>query len=1020
MNIYTRKILLFILSLFCLIQPFFGQAVEENQDVRNYLDNMFQTLDKSKVPNGLLSDYAFELITLDRFKGTQTNNNYVDRQAYEMLLRTIRSSAVGAKPFESVDAVLTKQYGLGNTTTVSLSAMAYQYSAIKANALTSNLIRYENGKVYDNYINGVWQNPYESKYVSGFCAHDSIFHGRTFTFKLDGTCWFSNLSYQRIEVDPGVGTYRQISVGGTTSATFTSSGVKVLKLRITLSNGVQLLSHSKIEVVVPSTTRALTEYDFPITTKTGAPFRSISTKAEVFVKTRNGTIRNPLIIVEGFDPRSPGSPRGVTTMKYFMDKINTIQSTMGNNLLTSSYDFVFVDFINGEEWIQSNANALIEVIKWVNDQKHSAGSNASNVVMGLSMGGLISRYALRTMENSNLKHESSHYVSFDTPHLGANVPLGVLYGLHGTMSFLENQSTIGYFVNKNKDAGTYLEMAERLVHCNAARQMLVHYVDFGGYINNTLHNEWQQELAQLGFPQGDSNRDFKIIAVANGSYRDNTRPSSYLHANFSASSDIIDMVLPFISGAAIGVALNDIWAGLLSLVPGKTTIKGRFEIYPGISSGAKITDMELKYTKKFVWLVNVTRTVFSYRKNMPGGVLTYDIFPSSTFNLKEMGGGTDVGDGFSIPIVGSFDYNVSLATKIPFVPVSSALCVGGGTRTLTSSLFTTIPNASDIPFGSNYIFQENKSSDHPAFDSKAMEWLVAQLIYGVVGPKLGVSGSRYSVVNSWGTGITWSTDNSSIATINQNGILSVTGKGVVTIKARINNIDISKKIIVGTPRFILEDVKREPGFFRVKAKCIDTQSGYADFILGNKNIVTYQWGIKKGDSNIEWMSSDSPEILISTLEDNENMTVYLKTIDVNGVESTPIFARITGYDIYDLGINHFIFNSRGDLYSGTGVKLNYNSMNMPIIFRQGSYGEFSSAKWNPVAAIVVNDENMQRGILWNRNGYLRDVFPLEEKDRIISFTNNKTVIFSLMLLNFEGEIIQKTPFTVSYKASFPN
>lgn len=41
------------------------------------------------------------------------------------------------------------------------------------------------------------------------------------------------------------------------------------------------------------------------------------------------------------------------------------------------------------------------------------------------MGGLVARWALRTMENRGLAHESHTYVSFDSPQKGANVPMGI-------------------------------------------------------------------------------------------------------------------------------------------------------------------------------------------------------------------------------------------------------------------------------------------------------------------------------------------------------------------------------------------------------------------------------------------------------------------------------------------------------------------------------------------------------------------------------------------------------------------
>ncbi len=75
-----------MLALIFNVHPIFAQGVEENPEVRNYLNNMFSTLDKSKVPNGLLKDYAFDLTDLDKFTGADLNDkNYVDKEIYSYL-----------------------------------------------------------------------------------------------------------------------------------------------------------------------------------------------------------------------------------------------------------------------------------------------------------------------------------------------------------------------------------------------------------------------------------------------------------------------------------------------------------------------------------------------------------------------------------------------------------------------------------------------------------------------------------------------------------------------------------------------------------------------------------------------------------------------------------------------------------------------------------------------------------------------------------------------------------------------
>ena len=70
--------------------------------------------------------------------------------------------------------------------------------------------------------------------------------------------------------------------------------------------------------------------------------------------------------------------------------------------------------------LRENAMLLVELIKLINNSK----VGDENIVIGPSMGGLISRYALNYMESQNIDHDTRLYISFDTPHAGANVPIG--------------------------------------------------------------------------------------------------------------------------------------------------------------------------------------------------------------------------------------------------------------------------------------------------------------------------------------------------------------------------------------------------------------------------------------------------------------------------------------------------------------------------------------------------------------------------------------------------------------------
>src|SRR5690554_3674026 len=98
--------------------------------------------------------------------------------------------------------------------------------------------------------------------------------------------------------------------------------------------------------------------------------------------------------------------------------------------------------------MQRNAYALQEVIKWVNQQKANNGSTEPNVVLGQSMGGVISRYALVDMEENNLNHDTRLFISHDAPQQGANLPVSIQFMYrHLTNQYIQTNTTLfgGYF-----------------------------------------------------------------------------------------------------------------------------------------------------------------------------------------------------------------------------------------------------------------------------------------------------------------------------------------------------------------------------------------------------------------------------------------------------------------------------------------------------------------------------------------------------------------------------------------------
>ncbi|MGN9839818.1 hypothetical protein ACTMTI_17005 [Nonomuraea sp. H19] len=91
-----------------------------------------------------------------------------------------------------------------------------------------------------------------------------------------------------------------------------------------------------------------------------------------------------------------------------------------DQLLSQGIDVVLLGFGVRHTHIQANAGVAAACIRRAIAER--TGS-APLIVGGVGMGGLITRYALAEMENRGEDHQTMTYLSYDTPHNGAWIPL---------------------------------------------------------------------------------------------------------------------------------------------------------------------------------------------------------------------------------------------------------------------------------------------------------------------------------------------------------------------------------------------------------------------------------------------------------------------------------------------------------------------------------------------------------------------------------------------------------------------
>ncbi|MFD4233352.1 esterase/lipase family protein [Streptomyces sp. NPDC058542] len=171
----------------------------------------------------------------------------------------------------------------------------------------------------------------------------------------------------------------------------------------------------------------------------------------VFYRSRGEkTVQRPVILSDGFAP-------GETNVDELYEGLENGQYPFISTLRQAGFDIILLGFADRTASILDNATLATQCIQRAISEREG---DAPLTVGGFSMGGLITRYALAKMERQRMDHEVSTYLSYDTPHCGAWLPLGVQALAHYVKS---NWGGVGKPV---------LNSFSDLVNSPAARQML--------------------------------------------------------------------------------------------------------------------------------------------------------------------------------------------------------------------------------------------------------------------------------------------------------------------------------------------------------------------------------------------------------------------------------------------------------------------------------------------------------------------------------------------------------------------
>lgn len=445
-------------------------------------------LDPGRIPTGRLIDRALPLAGLARQDGSGTGPA-VGAAAWRQMLHELRLASpqppAGWPTPEQARRLARQAKDAG---TVPIAVLDAAYARLRPDALERGLVVWRDGLLVESPDKG-GESPYlEQRAFAAAALLPRTYRGAQVTFTIPAALLATDgprpVALQ-VDLADGRG-WRPAALDQPLVAAYDATGPRTLRLRATAPNGA--VREASFAFEVEALAAPLPTETWPITAT--VPYQGVYGfgQAYVYLAPGHATVTEPVVIVEGFDMDN------LMDWDELYDLLN--QENMIEELRADGFDAVVLNFNESTDDIRRNAMILVELLRQVGVAQPDG---RDRVVIGASMGGLVARYALAWMEQQGLDPDARSFISFDSPQLGANIPLGVQYWLE-------------LFQIESTEAGHLLSRLDT----PAARQMLLyHHSTSGGGTGQpaALRGSFLADLAAVGdWPQG-----LRKVAVANGS-----------------------------------------------------------------------------------------------------------------------------------------------------------------------------------------------------------------------------------------------------------------------------------------------------------------------------------------------------------------------------------------------------------------------------------------------------------------------------------------------------------------------
>ncbi|MFV0500186.1 MAG: T9SS type A sorting domain-containing protein [Bacteroidales bacterium] len=486
----------------------------------NLFDSIFVNLRYDTVSSGILhSKMIISLSDLERYCNTvdTTDSKHFSQVYFELQNTSVGENKIFERDFDEIRSSIK-----GDSNKINIGLLFSDIHFIDTNAFYNNRLLIIDSLVYVNDTN---PNPvFKQKTLFLASPLEDYCEELSLNFTLNGAIYFRNTdkNISLIEIDFGDGYgYKSYSIGDNfeilENIIYSDYGEKIISVRAVTEDQDTLISISTFKIV-PKTTIIYNYNDYDIVSD--IPYLGVygEAKLRIYYNKKTNKLQKPILIVDGFDP---GDTRGFASDDKGKGGIWGLLSYdsigknvhIGDRLLDEGYDLAILNFSEygnnidgGADYIQRNALTCVKAIDSINILLAGNNSKEQLVIIGPSMGGQITRYALKYIEN-NLDdfdyrgHNTRLWVSLDSPHQGANIPLGA-------------QGAIKYFVPLSGDARSKYN---KIICSQAAKQMLLfHHTTYNSNTldctQDPLFTAYYNEINSLGFP-----KNLRKVAVTNGS-----------------------------------------------------------------------------------------------------------------------------------------------------------------------------------------------------------------------------------------------------------------------------------------------------------------------------------------------------------------------------------------------------------------------------------------------------------------------------------------------------------------------